>query len=115
MSQFLQAVVVGVVQGALYALIAAGFGLIMAVTKRFHFAIATTFVLAVFATTSLVEAGLPVLLAMAGGLAAGALSGVLIEWAVYEPIVRRAPEAALLGVFVAALGVAIVGENAIRL
>lgn len=115
MSQFLQAIVVGLVQGALYALIAAGFGLIMAVTKRFHFAIATTFVLAVFVAASLVEAGLPTLLAIVGGLAAGALSGVLIEWAVYAPIVRRAPEAALLGVFVAALGVAIVGENAVRL
>lgn len=115
MTELLQAIVVGLVQGALYGLLAAGLGLIIAVTKRFHFAMATTFVLAVWIAAMFAGEGVPTLLAIVLGLAAGMLAGVLIEALIYAPIVARAPQAALLSVFVAALGVVIATENVVRL
>ncbi len=110
-----QLLVNGLVNGSYYGLLAVGFGLILGVTGRFHFAYATTFILAAYFATSLVAAGLPLYVAILAAIAAVTVVGVAIERFLYRPLVERNPDAALLAVFVSALGVTIVAENAIRL
>jgi branched-subunit amino acid ABC-type transport system permease component len=48
-------------------------------------------------------------------VAIGTVLGVLVEAVVYRPLASRAGENALLGIFVASLGLMIAGENLIRL
>lgn len=110
-----QLLVNGLVNGSYYGLLAVGFGLILGVTGRFHFAYATTFILAAYFATSLVSAGLPLYVAILVAIGAVTAVGVAIERVLYRPLVERNPDAALLAVFVTALGVTIVAENAIRL
>jgi len=114
-TELVQALVFGVVLGSLYGLLGSGFGLIMGVSGRFHFAYATSFVLAVYVAESALELGSPRYVAVATGLAAAAASGVVIEYVFYRPLVDKLPSAALLAVFVTSLGIVILGENAIRL
>jgi branched-chain amino acid transport system permease protein len=96
-------------------MLGAGFGLIIGVSGRFHFAYATSFVLGVYVTESMLDAGAARYPAIAIGIAAAAASGVAFEWGLYRPLVQKHPEGALLGVFVTSLGVVILGENVIRL
>ncbi len=110
-----QVLVDGVVVGSIYGLVGAGFGLIFGVSGRFHFAFSTTFVLAVYITTALTGAGAPLLVGIAGGLAAGAASGVAIEWGLYKPLAMRTGANALLAIFVSSLGLVIIAENVIVL
>lgn len=110
-----QLVIAGVVAGSLYGLLAAGFGLIVGVTGRFHLAFATTFVLAAYMANALIDAGLPLYVGIAGGVAASVALGVAMEAFVYRPLQRTSPKDALLAIFVSSLGLTIVGENLIRL
>lgn len=115
MTELVQALVVGVVLGSLFGLLGSGFGIIMGVSGRFHFAYATSFVLSVYVAESALDAGAPRVLAIAAGLVAAAASGVAFEWGLYRPLVDKLPSAALLAVFVTSLGIVILGENAVRL
>jgi branched-chain amino acid transport system permease protein len=105
----------GLVNGSFYGLLAAGFGLILGVTGRFHFAYASSFVLTAYVASVLQEGGVPLVPAIVAGLAAGMALGVAVERVVYRPLVARAPSTALLAVFVSSLGVTIIVENTIRL
>ncbi|WP_395693520.1 branched-chain amino acid ABC transporter permease [Nocardioides sp.] len=115
MTALAQALAGSAVDGLLYGVLAAGLGLIFAVTGRLHFAMAASFVLAVFVAADAVERGAPFGVAAALGLLVGTGLGLLVEVVVYAPIVRRAPDVALLSVFVAGIGVVTVCENAVRL
>jgi branched-subunit amino acid ABC-type transport system permease component len=115
MTELVQTVVIGVVLGSFFGLLGCGFGIIMGVSGRFHFAYATTFVLSVYVAESATAAGAPFLLAAACGVGASAATGVVIEDALYRPLVQKLPSHALLAVFVTSLGIVIFGENAIRL
>lgn len=115
LTEFAQLALNGLVNGSFYGLLATGFGLILAVTGRFHFAYASTFVLTAYVASIAAEEGMPLLVAIAAGIAAGMALGVAIEHVVYRPLVARSPRTALLAVFVSSLGVTIVTENAIRL
>src|ERR1043166_9363053 len=115
MTELVQTLVVGVVLGSYFGLLGCGFGIIMGVSGRFHFAYATTFVLSVYVAESATSAGAPFLLAAACGVAASAAPGVVIEDTLYRPLVRKLPSHALLAVFVTSLGIVIFGENAVRL
>jgi branched-chain amino acid transport system permease protein len=111
-----QAVVSGIVAGGGYALLGVAFALILGVTGRFHFAFAAIYTLTAYVTAVVLDAwGLPLLPAALVGLGLGVVLGVAVEALVYRPIAARAGENALLGVFVAALGLVIAGENLIRL
>lgn len=114
-SELAQHLINGAVNGSFYALLGAGFGLIFGVTGRFHLAFGTVFVAGAYIATALTGDGVPLLLALLGGLIFASLFGPFIEEAVYRPIVARAPTTGLLSVFVAALAVSVIGENLIRL
>jgi branched-chain amino acid transport system permease protein len=114
-TEFMQALASGVVAGCLWGILAIGFGLILGVSGRFHFAFATTFVLAVYVTDRLTSSGVGLYLAILIAIGAAIVLGVLLEIVLYAPLVARAGASGLLAVFVTSLGVVIVGENLIRL
>lgn len=116
LSDTLQFAVDGLFNGTLYGAIGLSFGLIVAVTQRFHFAWAVAFAITGYFTAYLVnQSGFPVLVAAAIGLAGAVLFSVLIELFVYRPVARRAGPNALLAVFVASFAFAIAGASVIRL
>jgi branched-subunit amino acid ABC-type transport system permease component len=99
----------GIINGSFYALVGAGFGLILGVTGRFHYAFALVFTLAAYVTSVLeVPAGLPMPLAIVGGLLAAVALGVATERFVYRPLAR-------LTIFISSLGLTIAGINLITL
>lgn len=111
-----QALVDGIVTGSGYALLGVSFALILGVTRRFHFAFAMVYTVTAYLAAVMAESvGLPLLPAACVGLLTGCALGVLVEVFVYRPVAERAGGNALLGVFVAALGLGIAGENLIRL
>lgn len=114
-SELIQAIVNGIVDGSLWGILAIGFGLILGVSGRFHFAYATTFVVAIYVTAHLHTGGMPLAAAIVLGVVAAVLLGVLIEGYLYRPLVAAAGATALLAVFVTSLGVVVIGENVIRL
>jgi branched-subunit amino acid ABC-type transport system permease component len=106
----------GIISGAAYGLLGVGFGLILGVTGRFHFAIAITYTLSAYmAFTFWDRVGLGFWLATVLGLLVITLLGVAIEAVVYQPLAVRAGATALLAIFVAALGLTIAGTNLIQL
>lgn len=110
-----QLTVNGLIDGSFYGLIGIGFGLILGVTGRFHFAFAATMVFGTYVATVLAEAGVPLYLGLLVGIVVGTVAGMAIEAVIYRPLVDRAGDKALLSVFVSALGITIVVENLIRL
>jgi branched-subunit amino acid ABC-type transport system permease component len=111
-----QALVNGLANGGSYALVGLGVALILSVTGRFHFAFATTYALtAVTAAVWLDSWGLPGAVVALVSLLVGTAAGVACEALVYRPVERRSRGDAALPVFVAALGLTIAGENAMRL
>jgi branched-subunit amino acid ABC-type transport system permease component len=115
-AQVEQALVDGVINGSAYGLLAVGFALILSTTGRFHFAYALSYSLAPFLAAVLADIyGLPLVPAAAAGLAAGALLGVACDGVVYRPLSDRTGSDSVLTVFVASLGILIVGENVLAL
>lgn len=113
-TEIFQAIVDALILGSLSGMMGGGFGLILGVTGRFHFAFATTFVCAAYVAVALVEAGTPLYAGIVAGVICATLAGIAMEWWLYRPLVRKTSHA-LLGVFVTALGIVIVGENIIQL
>lgn len=116
LEQVAQLAVAGIINGSFYALVGAGFGLMLGVTGRFHYAFALVFTLAAY-VTSLLEtpAGLPVPLAVLGGLLAAIALGVAMERFVYRPLARASGPLSLLTIFISSLGLTIAGINLITL
>jgi branched-chain amino acid transport system permease protein len=111
-----QLTVNGVISGSSYALLGIGFGLILGVVRRFHFAYALTYMLSAYVAAVLMEEyELPFLAAAGMGLSVGVAIAVLIEAGVYARLARQSGDAALLPIFVASLGLTIAGENITRL
>lgn len=116
LSSVLQLTVDGLINGSQYALYGAGFGLILGVTGRFHYAYALVFTVCAYVVALLQSsAGGPFPLLAAAGLAAAVVTGVACEACVYRPLARGSGRLSLLTVFVAALGVTIAGVNLIAL
>ena len=116
LDQVAQLTVAGIINGSFYALVGAGFGLILGVTGRFHYAFALVFTLAAYVTSVLeTPAGLPVPLAIVGGLLAAVALGVAIERFVYRPLARASGALSLLTIFISSLGLTIAGINLITL
>lgn len=111
-SGFIQYVVDGFINGSAYGLVGLSFGIIVAVTGRFHFAWATAYALAGFLTAYLMDnSGIPVVPAILIGLAVACLFNVLAEVLVYRPVEARAGSQALLAIFVASFGLTIAIPN----
>lgn len=116
LSGILQLSADGLINGSQYALYGVGFGLILGVTGRFHYAYALVFTVCGYVVSLLQSsAGGPFPLLAAAGLAAAVLTGVSCEAGIYRPLARRSGQLSLLTVFVAALGVTIAGVNLIVL
>lgn len=116
LNEFLQFTVAGIIAGSGYALIGAAFGLILSVTGRFHFAFTFTYTIAAYAASQVGESyGLPFWLSLVIGALVGAVFGVAAERLVYRPLAEKSGAYALLVIFVASLGLAIIGRNMITL
>jgi branched-chain amino acid transport system permease protein len=116
LEQVEQLVVAGIINGSFYALVGAGFGIILGVTGRFHYAFALVFTLAAYVTSVLETTGnVPVPLAIIGGLLAAIILGVAIERFVYRPLALASGALSLLTIFISSLGLTIAGINLITL
>jgi branched-chain amino acid transport system permease protein len=109
MTTLLQQLINGAAIGSQYALWAVGYGLVYQILGLYHFAHGDTLLLAMFVGfTLLVTLGLPLPVAIPLMLAVGALVAMIIERAVYAPLVRRLE---FSSAFTAALGAAYVLRN----
>jgi branched-chain amino acid transport system permease protein len=111
---FQQLLVSGLVLGSVYALLAVSFGIIYATTETFHLAHSVVYTVAAYAAVVTADAlGLPLGPAALVGLAAAVALGIAIETVAYRPMRRR--NATVLAIFLASLGLAIVGPNLIQI
>jgi branched-chain amino acid transport system permease protein len=111
----LQNVVDGFVNGSAYGLLGVSFGLVVAVTGRFHFAWASAYAIAGFFAAWLANhVGVAVVPAVVIAVTGAVVFNLVVETTVYRPIAARVgPQAALLGIFVASFGVTIAVQNLI--
>jgi branched-chain amino acid transport system permease protein len=115
LTELQQLVASGIIQGSMFGLLGAGFGLIFGITGRFHFAYSSSYVLAASVAIEMQNWGAPILASIAAGIAAGVLLGMLIEWWVYQPMADRLGAGSPFTIFVASLGITIVVANGINL
>jgi len=107
---FLQLAATGLVVGSLYVLCAIGWGLIYGTTLHFHVAHGAVFTLAAYyAYAAQKFLHLPLAVAVIVAIAAAALSGVLIDLLIYQPLERRGAIRTTL--FIASLGLLTLIEN----
>lgn len=110
MDLFLQLAATGLVVGSLYVLCALGWGLIYGTTLHFHVAHGAVFTLAAYyAYAAQKFLGLPLAIAVIAAIVAAALSGVLIDLLIYQPLERRGAIRTTL--FIASLGLLTLIEN----
>ena len=110
MDLFLQLAATGLVVGSLYVLCAIGWGLIYGTTLHFHVAHGAVFTLAAYyAYAAQKFLHLPLAVAVLGAIAAAALSGMLIDLLIYQPLERRGAIRTTL--FIASLGLLTLIEN----
>lgn len=108
----------GIVTGSMYALVAVGFGMIIHIAHRFHFAYGAIYALTAFLAAQLQTSFGWTFIA---GLIVATLCGVVIavaaEMVVYAPLAARVghQERALFPVFVASLGISTSIEAVINL
>jgi branched-chain amino acid transport system permease protein len=111
---FLQLAATGLVVGSLYVLCALGWGLIYGTTLHFHVAHGAVFTLAAYyAYAAQKFLGLPLAIAVIGAIAAAALSGMLIDLLIYQPLERRGAIRTTL--FIASLGLLTLIENVLAI
>ena len=114
MDLFLQLAATGLVVGSLYVLCALGWGLIYGTTLHFHVAHGAVFTLAAYyAYAAQKFLGLPLGFAVIAAIAAAALSGVLIDLFIYQPLERRGAIRTTL--FIASLGLLTLIENVLAI
>jgi branched-chain amino acid transport system permease protein len=114
----LQAIVDGLVLGAVYAMVAIGFSVIFATTQTFHFAHGGIYVFVAFTIAALAHDGTTLwLVAFPIGLVTAVVLAVSMEVGIYAPMRKRAAGNALghYGIFVASLGLLVVLNNLIPL
>lgn len=112
MDLLLQLLANGLVQGAILACLAAGFGFIYRTLRVFHVAIGAQFVFASYALyTAMVALDLPFYASVGCALAAAIIFAMFVETAVYRPFAAKGCSGG--AAMVASLGVMIVVENVI--
>jgi len=111
---FLQLAATGIVVGSLYVLCAIGWGLIYGTTLHFHVAHGAVFTLAAYyAYAAQKFLHLPLAVAVLVAIAAASLSGVLMDFLVYQPLERRGAIRTTL--FIASLGLLTLIENVLAI
>ncbi|SMF45655.1 amino acid/amide ABC transporter membrane protein 1, HAAT family [Tistlia consotensis] len=90
-----QQVINAISLGSLYALVAIGLSMVFGILRMTNFAHGDMMMVGAFGTLLLGFAGLPFWLAALGGIAIGALAGVIVERVAYRPV-RGAPDVSLL-------------------
>lgn len=112
-----QLLIVGISNGAFYAVVGASFALIITVTGRFHFALAATFAVSAFVAAILTSDGYNFWLGLLAAGVIGGLLGMLIEFGLYSRLVSVGGGGgfALLTIVVAALGLVTITSNLILL
>lgn len=114
METALQLLVVGLSQAAVFALVATGFGLVLAVTHIFHFAHAAVFALAGFLAFALTkQIGLPFLAALPAAALLTMAAGLAIHFVAYRPLLKRS--ATTFTIILASIGVQFALENILAL
>jgi branched-chain amino acid transport system permease protein len=103
----LQQVVNGLTLGAVYTLIALSFSLVMGILSILNLAIGELFMLGGFVGFSVIAANFPLPVALVAGMAAGALTAVVIGKIGCEPLRNAPPIAPLLST----LGFSIILQN----
>jgi branched-chain amino acid transport system permease protein len=115
-ANFQQILVDGLFIGTSYALIAAGFGLIITVTGRFHIAYGAIYTLSAYVAAQVVISwGAPFSVALLVGVLAGVVVALVIERFIYWPANRKLGSAGLLTIFIMSLGLATAIQNGIAL
>lgn len=110
MDLLLQLLANGLVQGAILACLAAGFGFVYRTLRVFHVAMGAQFVFASYAFyAAAVPGALPVWSSIGCALAASVLFSLVVEFAVYRPFAAKGCSGG--SAMVASLGVLIVTEN----
>ena len=116
LSDVLQAIVNGVINGSGYALLGISWGLIYGIARRFHYALALTYTLAAFIASVVASgSGVSLLPAILIGLAVSVICGMLIELFGYQGLTKKIGAAALMPIFVVSIGITIAGTNALQL
>lgn len=111
---FIQYLVGGFINGSSYGLLGLSFGLVVAVTGRFHFAWAIAYGIAGFgAAWFATHVGVPVVPAIIISILIAVIFSCAVERLIYRPISKRLGERALLAIFVASFGVTIAMDNLI--
>jgi len=112
MDLLLQLFVNGLINGSHYALLAVGFGLILATTGVVHFAYGPIFTLAAYvAWLAAAALGLPIVVGILAGAVVAAAVGMLSYRFLYLPFERR--QSPVLVPLIASLGLFIVLQNMI--
>jgi len=110
----LQFIANGIVNGAIFAILALGFGLVYNTTHTFHIAYAAIYTTSAYVCYTLYRiTNLPLWLSILGGLTSGVILGCIIELLVYRPLVKR--DAPLSVALISSIGVYIIVINIIAL
>lgn len=104
----LQVLVNGLVQGAVYGLMAISLTVVFSILRVPHFGLGAVFVWGAFTAYYAVAFGLPFSLAVAVAVVVCAIGGVAIERLAFRRLLAAGEDA----MFVSAIGVLIIGENA---
>jgi branched-chain amino acid transport system permease protein len=114
----LQLLVGTISTGALYGLLGLSWSIIYDVCGVFHFAHSLVLVAGAYAAVMITAvAGLPLGVGFIGAVAVAVLAGCAIQWGLYSPLTTRARGrgGVQFNIFIASLGLAIVGENVITI
>lgn len=104
----LQVLVNGLVQGAVYGLMAISLTVVFSILRVPHFGLGAVFVWGAFTAYYAVAFGVPFSLAVAVAVVVCAIGGVAIERLAFRRLLAAGEDA----MFVSAIGVLIIGENA---
>ncbi|MGH6893851.1 MAG: branched-chain amino acid ABC transporter permease [Dongiaceae bacterium] len=107
LSEFLQHFVNGLVLGFLYALVGIGLSMVYGILRMINFAHGEILMVGVFVALPVSALGAPAWIVLITGVGASTLMGLLVQWAIYRPLLKS-PEVALL---VASLGVSLLLQN----
>ena len=108
---YVELLIAGLVQGAMYAMMALGLTLIYGLLRILHIAHAAVFTLGGYVGVLAANAGLPLGVAAALGVLVAAAAGPLVYGTVYRPLLDKPPHVALI----ASIGLLIAMEDGFRL
>ncbi|QIG49405.1 branched-chain amino acid ABC transporter permease [Nordella sp. HKS 07] len=106
-SEFLQHLANGVVLGFLYALVGIGLSMVYGILRMINFAHGEILMVGVFLALPVSALGAPAWVVLLSGVAGATVTGFLVQWAIYRPLLKS-PEVTLL---VASLGVSLLLQN----